>query len=239
MGTRHAVGVLCAFAACMAIIAVMQDQPPWLKYGAGFTGALVTVALVDTLVLKPWFAKHPPRPHDARGQATLLRLGHNGLKGVIVAVLMGTALDLTTIVTGWKITDVAWWPVALMMVAAWFLLMRHDGRLCERCISEVAVDRPDLADTWRRPLLKLSHLRGLAVLVMMAVIFGGDVLPGHGGVRYGGVQSLLLDLCMLAVWGSDFQHRRLIPWCPWCRGGRGGDDEDTLVPEPTPPGVKI
>lgn len=239
MGTRHALGVICAFASCMTIIAVLHGQPTWLKYGAGFTGALLTVALVDRFVLRPWFDRHPPRPHDARGQATLLRLGHHGLKAVIVAVLLGTSLDLTATVTGWKISDVAWWPVSVLMMGAWFLLMRHDGRLCERCISEVAVDRPDLAQGWRLSMLRLSHLRGLVVLVMLAVIFGGDVVPGHTSVHFSGAQGLLLDACMLAVWGSDFQHRRLIPWCPWCRGGGGGDDDDVLMPEPTPPGVKI
>jgi hypothetical protein len=109
----------------------------------------------------------------------------------------------------------------------------HQSRLCERCIAATPLDPQVAVNRWR-PALRWAHRPGRKFLVLLGAVIAMN------WIVYLHLAWWVWILIALAVAGyasffvSEYQHRKLYPWCPYCRWDDGGDEEVSPdVPAPT------
>ena len=153
-----------------------------------------------------------PHLHDAREVAA-----HAGLLGVALGVLAGINI-----------------LVSFALLACWGMALfhRHKDHLCARCMEEVPVDAPGLAQCRRRPL-RFFHFAATLLGILTMVVFIGspaifDVIADGTVPRAYFIPG---DIWTFALIYAAWQHHRLRPWCPYCRPwDEGGDEEPVADP---------
>ena len=128
--------------------------------------------------------------------------------------------------------------IALLVCWGMALFHRHKDHLCVRCMNEVPLDAPELAQRSRRSLRFFHFATTLLGTLTMVVsistpaifdVMTDGTLP-RGYFVPGDAWTFLL---IYAAW----QHHRLRPWCPYCRPWDEGGDEEP-APDPTLLGTK-
>jgi hypothetical protein len=178
-----------------------------------------------------------------RGQADRLTrwAGHYQLYFLAAAVVLGVADTADAYNSG--VLDYATEAAMFAWVAAVSCdVLRHQTRLCERCITESPVLNPAAAvKRWRWALWWEHHriLRALPSMLLLALIFGGTAITAgqHNGGRLPWQltgYAVLLPVVGV-IWFVTEKHRRLRPWCPYCRRwDDGGAHEAAPVLPETP-----
>jgi hypothetical protein len=206
----------------------------WVAIPAAFAFTLALMFVVNVTVLRR-LRDRPPKSHDAKGQPLLLKLGHMGIWAAIAFGAVTAVIDLALIVLDHSYPPVVGWVISPLFLCFYYLLARHDARLCESCVGSLPLNAQEQSQSWRKVFLKYWHCGRLVPLV----VFGGMItsLIFLNGVKSAvSIAGLPMDVAIVAMWTAELHHRRLLPWCPWCRGD-GGYDE--TVPEPVPPSVKV
>lgn len=120
--------------------------------------------------------------------------------------------------------------LAILVLATFVIMRRHDRQLCEHCVSEIPLDLERAAHRARfRFWMAHEGCRIHFVVPYFAVLIATNFLPGDfGRLIWAFAQSTMVYLIM-----ASSTHRKLQPWCPWCKGDGGGDhilDPDPLLP---------
>lgn len=164
----------------------------------------------------------------------LMFLGHYSWVFLVVLVVLDVANDAT--LAHWpvlsRLVGVAWvlWLFDLMIVDKSY----HDARLCERCIAATPLNPEAAAERWDR-CLQLEH-SGFRMSLVLFTVVGLNlwIQTYHDWIGY--LTDALVLMSIVVVYGAEYAHRRLYPWCPYCHWRDGGDPE--YVPEHDPdPGV--
>lgn len=118
--------------------------------------------------------------------------------------------------------------VTLLLFAALYANLKHDGELCERCIAHMPLDPQTAVDKHRKQLRTHHRLsRVFAAGLTLTVI--GDVLPQHWIAAKALASSS--TVVFLGLFYVIAVHNRLQPWCPFCPRDEG-DDDTVDVPDP-------
>ncbi len=161
------------------------------------------------------------------GRSRALRLwGHVSADLLSAAVVAAVALGLYPPPAALQLTLPA--ALAVLVVACWLAMRRHDRGLCEHCAAAVPLDAAQRAARYGLRF-RAAHAGGrprvvVAYLAALALANFAPGIPGH--VLWAAAQLSLVYALRAAV-----THRRLQPWCPLCRGG--GLDE-TVSTDPLP-----
>lgn len=173
-------------------------------------------------------ALHDPRPSNR----ALMLVGH--YSWVFMVALVAT--NLAEVCTGHR-----YWGLNLagdLLMASWFSALwlvdrrYHEARLCERCIAATPLNPQASVDRWRR-FLRLEHSTGAQTAVFLGIL-ALDVWLVLRHSRLSSFSDLLVVSLVALMYGAEYIHRRLYPWCPWCDDwGDGGDHEVSPdVPDP-------
>lgn len=134
--------------------------------------------------------------------------------------------------------------------------LRHDARLCERCVRRWPLDGSELAQR-RRRVLRLFHLLGdpapwswwskvfppavnPVVVALVAIDLGYPWLLPSNTLAWRVASDVPVLLAALVFLRTRHTHSVLMPWCPQCRHGGGGIIEPSpnpVIPEPAPAGA--
>ena len=123
------------------------------------------------------------------------------------------------------------WFALVLTAGAWAFgpSMIHDHRPCVQCAGSWPMNPAEMAER-RRRWLWIAH-RGL-------VLYLGGFLAAWVVVFLFFRGTPLLLVYLLAWYPvqqrSHRLHNQLQPWCPYCKHRRRDDDEDVVVPDPTP-----
>jgi len=130
--------------------------------------------------------------------------------------------------------------VAIALLTCWgtALFHRHRDHLCARCMDDVPVDAPCLAQRRRRSLRFFHFATTLLATLVMVVILAGPAIfdattPGTVTRTY----CIPGDIWTFGLIYTAWQHHRLRPWCPYCRPWDEDGDEEP-APDPTLFGTK-
>lgn len=120
--------------------------------------------------------------------------------------------------------------VAIALLTCWgtALFHRHRDHLCARCMDDVPVDAPCLAQRRRRSLRFFHFSITVLGTFVMVVLIGGPAL--FGVVTNGAVPRAYFipgDIWTFWLIYTAWQHHRLRPWCPYCRPWDEGGDEES------------
>ena len=165
-----------------------------------------------------------------RRDPLLLWLGHYSLPFLWVFV----AVAVISGVTHWGFLTWVTSVTTAVLVVTVLASVRHDARLCERCIAATPLDPQAAVQAWR-PVLRLYHRRWLSPAVL-AVVLTGLLLPAaYRHPPWWAVTANVTAFVLTGLlWTVAQRHRKLYPWCPWCRWEDGGDYEASPdVPAPT------
>lgn len=166
-----------------------------------------------------------------RRDPLLLWLGHFSIWFLWAFI----AVAITGDVSHWGFLT---WPsggMTIVMITAMVAGVRHDFRLCERCIAATPLDPQAAVQRWR-PVLQAYHRYRLRMAIGLAAI---AAFIAVALVRHPPWWLPVLAVAAFVIIGLlntiQHRHRRLYPWCPWCRWEGGGDEE--LVPDVPAPTV--
>lgn len=130
--------------------------------------------------------------------------------------------------------------VASVLLTCWGMALfhRHKNHLCARCMEDVPVDAPSLAQRRRRSLRFFHFSITLLGTLVMAVFIGSpaifDVMSEGTVPRAYFIPG---DIWTFALIYTAWQHHRLRPWCAYCPPWDEGGDEEP-APDPTLLGTK-
>jgi SNF family Na+-dependent transporter len=162
-----------------------------------------------------------------------------------LALLATVALAVADDATGQRVTALVWTAgvAFIVCIASMFVgFGYHSARLCERCIAASPLDPQAAVDRWDL-VLRFDHENGrkfLAYVILFAVDIAANWRDGSswlGPVHsnwWGYVADIVFVLFIGVVYGAEYRHRRLYPWCPYCHWGSGGDHEPKMVDDPDP-----
>jgi hypothetical protein len=123
-------------------------------------------------------------------------------------------------------------PVCIVVMFVGFSY--HNVRLCERCVTATPLD-PQKAVTRWDAVLRFDHMRGwkfLAYFALFAANVAANVAANWRG--WGDVTDILFVVFIGALYGAEYGHRRLYPWCPYCPRWDGGGEHELSPDVPDP-----
>jgi hypothetical protein len=178
-----------------------------------------------------------------RDSRLMMLAGHYASLALLAAVTLIVANDATDqryTALVW-VTNIAFLACVAVMFASFGY---HNARLCERCITATPLDPQAAVRRWDAAL-RFDHMKRLKLLAYI-VLLGADIAAGWHGWSSGGwgvgqhlhwwgdVADIVFVVFLGAIYGAEFRHRRLYPWCPYCHWGGGGDHEPKMVDVPDP-----